>query len=62
MNIIEKIKSDKIVLIKRTADWLEKISVASMAVGIFQNKIFGIILGTATIIFCYYLTVVGGKK
>ena len=29
---------DKKQFIKRTADWLEKISVASLAVGIFQGK------------------------
>lgn len=44
------------VWIKRTADWLEKMSVASMAVGLFQLNQYGIILG----IICYagslYLT------
>lgn len=40
----------KTIIIKRTADWLEKMSVASMAVGVFQGSFFGFILGVA----CYF--------
>lgn len=36
-------------MLKRTADWLEKMSVAAMAVGIFQGSEYGVVLGVA----CY---------
>ncbi len=34
-------------MVKRVADWLEKMSVAVMAVGIFQGVWYGIFLGVA---------------
>lgn len=35
-------------MLKRTADWLEKMSVAAMAVGIFQgNNNYGVVPGGA---------------
>ncbi|GHV59334.1 hypothetical protein FACS1894103_2500 [Campylobacterota bacterium] len=37
-------------VIKRLADWLEKISVAGLAVGLFQADMIGII--TAILAFC----------
>lgn len=40
---------------KRTADWLEKMSVAAMAVGIFQGQVYGIILGIACYLASIYL-------
>lgn len=41
---------------KRTADWLEKMSVAAMAVGIFQGQPAGIFLGLACFAASLYLT------
>ena len=43
-------------MVKRVADWLEKMSVASMAVGVFQEQLFGIILGLACFLGSLYLT------
>lgn len=43
-------------MVKRVADWLEKMSVASMAVGVFQEQLFGIILGFACFLGSLYLT------
>lgn len=45
---------DKIIT-KRTADWLEKMSVAAMAVGIFQGRVYGIVLGITCYIASIYL-------
>lgn len=42
--------------IRRTADWLEKMSVAAMAVGIFQLNPYGILLGMACYAGSLYLT------
>lgn len=47
---------------KRLADWLEKMSVAAMAVGIFQEKNIGICLGIACFAASLYLTWKGGKQ
>ncbi|GAB1410280.1 hypothetical protein MASR1M90_14340 [Desulfovibrionales bacterium] len=41
---------------KRLADWFEKMSVAGMAVGLFQGKYYGIIIGVALLIVSLYLT------
>ena len=43
-------------MLKRTADWLEKMSVAAMAVGIFQGQPIGIFLGVACFAASLYLT------
>ena len=34
-------------MLQRTADWLEKMSVAAMAVGLFQGQPVGVCLGLA---------------
>lgn len=43
-------------MLKRTADWLEKMSVAAMAVGIFQGQSIGIFLSLACFAASLYLT------
>jgi hypothetical protein len=50
-------------MLKRNADWLEKMSVAAMAVGVFQKEIIGIVIG----ILCYMISMaitkhLGGPK
>ncbi len=39
-------------MIKRLADFLEKASVASLAVGVFQNNNLGVILGFILLVCC----------
>ncbi|MDR2160807.1 MAG: hypothetical protein LBO77_01515 [Desulfovibrio sp.] len=34
-------------ILKRTADALEKLAIAAMAVGLFKDKVFGILAGLA---------------
>lgn len=46
---------------KGTADWLEKMSVAAMAVGLFQGSVFGIALGIACYIGSIYLAHKGDR-
>jgi len=41
-------------MVKRAADWLEKFSVA--AVGVFQEKAVGVMIGAACLVGCMYLT------
>ena len=41
---------------KRIADWLEKVSVAALAVGLFQNNGWGIVVATAALCGCMWLT------
>jgi hypothetical protein len=41
---------------KRFADWLEKVSVAALAVGLFQNNGWGIVVATAALCGCMWLT------
>lgn len=41
---------------KRLADWFEKMSVAGMAVGLFQGKYYGIIISVALLAVSPYLT------
>ena len=43
-------------MLKRTADWLEKMSVAAMAVGIFQGQSVGVFLGLGCFVASLYLT------
>ncbi|WP_176631531.1 hypothetical protein [Desulfolutivibrio sulfoxidireducens] len=43
-------------MVKRAADWLEKFSVAAMAVGVFQETALGIAIGAACFAACLYLT------
>lgn len=43
-------------MLKRTADWLEKMSVAAMAVGIFQGNNYGVVLGGACFLGSLYIT------
>ena len=40
----------------RIADWMEKMSVASLAVGIFQNKALGVVIGIAFLGMTLYMT------
>jgi len=47
---------EELQMIKRTSDWLEKMSVASMAVGLFQGQSWGIYLGIACFAGSLYLT------
>ena len=47
---------------KRLADWLEIMSVAAMAVGIFQEKDVGIYLGIGCLAASLFLTWKGGKQ
>lgn len=42
---------------KRIADWLEKMSVASMAVGIFQTNVYGVVLGIICLMGSIYITI-----
>lgn len=49
-------------MLKRSADWLEKMSVASVAVGIFQGVWYGIALGVACFAGSLYLVRVGGRQ
>jgi len=41
---------------KRIADWCEKMSVASFAIGIYQANVFGIFIGSVTFLMSIYLT------
>ena len=43
-------------MLKRHADWLEKMSVAALAIGLFQGNTFGVIVGIACYLGCLYLT------
>lgn len=43
-------------MLGRIADWLEKMSVAAMAVGIFQGNDYGIALGVACLLGSLYIT------
>ena len=48
--------------VKRTADWLEKISVASIAVGLFQGNEYttaGLIVGVLAILASHWLDNLG---
>ncbi len=42
---------------KRIADWLEKISVASFAVGVFQAKWLGLVIAVIALFVCLKLTI-----
>ena len=49
-------------MLKRNADWLEKMSVAAFAVGLFQGQILGFIIGIACYLGSMYLTrKIGGE-
>jgi hypothetical protein len=41
---------------KRIADWLEKLSVAGLALGLFQGTILGLILGAGFFVGSLWLT------
>lgn len=41
---------------KRIADWLEKVSVASLAVGLFQDKLYGLPIAALCLAMSLYLT------
>ena len=43
-------------MVKRLADWLEKISVGSLLIGIFQSSWSGIIVAVASVTLCFYIT------
>jgi hypothetical protein len=51
-------------MLKRIADWLEKVSVAAIAVGLFQGQVFwGIFVSAVTLVASLRLTkkLEGGK-
>ena len=41
---------------KRLADWLEKMSVAAMAVGLFQGNELGVVVAALAFGWCMWLT------
>ena len=43
-------------MLKRHADWLEKMSVAALAVGLFQGQALGFVIGIACYIGSMYIT------
>lgn len=43
-------------MLKRIADWLEKLSVAALAVGLFQGKTTAVIMGILALAGCLWLT------
>lgn len=43
-------------MLKRHADWLEKMSVAAFAVGLFQEQSFGFVIGIVCYAGSLYLT------
>ena len=48
-------------LAKRFADWLEKMSVAALAVGLFQGKWSAILLGVGTFSACMIISGLLGR-
>jgi drug/metabolite transporter (DMT)-like permease len=54
---IGKKKGGSIVMLKRLADWLEKISVAGFAVGIFQEQLtWGLAVGVTALVASMVMT------
>ena len=51
-------------MLKRIADWLEKVSVAAIAIGLFQDQtLWGIVAASATLAGSLVLTKrLGGEK
>ncbi len=49
-------------MLKRLADWLEKVSVASFAVGVYQNRVLGIVISACTLVASVYLPIWAGTK
>ncbi|GHV59764.1 hypothetical protein FACS1894103_3830 [Campylobacterota bacterium] len=49
-------------VVKRLADWLEKISVAGLAVGLFQLNQIGIVTGVFAFLVSILLTIYIEKK
>ena len=43
-------------MIKRIADWLEKMSIAAFAVGIFQSRTLGVIIGVISLIISLWIS------
>ena len=43
-------------MVKRFADWLEKVSVVALAVGLFQSNPFGIVIAVVAFGGCMLLT------
>ncbi len=41
---------------KRLADWMEKVSVAALAVGIFQGRVLGLFVAAFFFVCCIMLT------
>jgi hypothetical protein len=41
---------------KRVADWLEKMSVAALAVGVFQGRPLGVLIAAASLIISLWMT------
>lgn len=43
-------------MLKRFADWLEKVSVAALAVGLFQDNGWGVLVAALAFGWCMWLT------
>ena len=43
-------------MVKRIADWLEKVSVAAFAVGVFQYSVTGLIIAAFSLALSLWLT------
>ena len=43
-------------MVKRIADWLEKVSVAAFAVGVFQYKVVGLVVAALSLALSLWLT------
>ena len=54
MNDVYTIKEKD--MVKRLADWMEKVSVAALAVGLFQGRVLGIIVAAVFFGGCLVLT------
>lgn len=47
---------------KRIADWMEKISVGSLLVGIYQEKTMGLVVAGSALAICLTLTWMEAKR
>jgi len=52
----------KLIQRKRVADFLEKMAVGSMLIGIFQDSFWGLPFGICCFLICYRLTVEPKKE
>lgn len=50
-------------MLKRFADWLEKVSVAALAVGLFQSNGWGVVVAILALGWCMWITkITGGQQ